>query len=303
MKKIKIYGHRGARGLSPENSLPGYQTALALGVDAIDMDVGMTKDGEIVVTHDYSLNPDITRDAKGEWLQPTNIFIKDLTLKQLRCYDIGRIKPESQYYNLFPAQFPIDKSHIPTLKEVINLVKSHGADNIIFQIEIKTNPELPHYTAAPKDFAEAIAKILREQDILESTEVQAFDYRCLLELQKINPKITTAYLTSDYDKDRPEKISNLWHADYKLADYGHSIPRMIKILGGKIWGAEDTELTPALVAEAHDLGLKVVPWNWPEKAKTEFNLAAVTHLIDMQVDGIITDRPDILKGLLAARNS
>lgn len=299
---IKIYGHRGARGLSPENTLPGYQTALNIGVDAIDMDVGMTKDGEIVVTHDYSLNPDITRHLNGQWLkEDANLFIKDLTLAELQNYDVGRIKSNISYANLFSSQYPVDHTTIPTLKQVIKLAKKNIKDQIIFQIEIKTNPEAPRYTFSPKEFAEGVAKIILEEDIVERTQVQAFDYRCLLELQKIHPEIHTAFLTSELDKIRPAAVTNLWRAGHRVIDHNDSVPKMIATLGGKIWGPEDVELTPELVREAHELGLKVIPWNWPEREKTEFNLPLAIKLIDMGVDGIITDRPDILRGLLAAR--
>lgn len=299
---IKIYGHRGARGLSPENTLPGYQTALTIGVDAIDMDVGMTKDGEIVVTHDYSLNPDITRYLNGQWLkEDANLFIKELTLAELQNYDVGRIKSDVPYARLFPSQYPIDQVSIPTLKQVIQQVKQTGNDQIIFQIEIKTNPEEPRYTFSPKEFAEGVSKIILEEDILARTQVQAFDYRCLLELQKIHPEIHTAFLTSELDKIRPAAITHLWRAGHRVVDHNDSIPKMIATLGGKIWGPEDVELTPELVAEAHELGLKVIPWNWPEREKTEINLPLILKLIEMDVDGIITDRPDILRGLLSAR--
>jgi len=301
---IKIYGHRGARGLSPENTLPAYLTALTLGVDAIDMDVGMTKDGEVVVIHGAALDPHVTRDAKGRWLETDDILVKDLTLKELQSYDVGRIKPDTVYSQLFPCQYPVDKTPVPTLRQVIALAKKIALTPVSFQIEIKTYPEHPERTATPEMFAQAITKILEEENIVAHTEVQAFDWRCLIALQKINPAIATAYLTHSDSVNQMSvaepATAGLWTAGYLLKDYDYSIPKMIAALGGKIWGPQDTELTTTLVKEAHNLGLKVVPWSWPEKSAQEVDVPMLRELINMQVDGIITDRPDILRGLLAA---
>lgn len=297
---IKIYGHRGARGLSPENSLASYRTALAIGVDKVDMDVGMTKDGIVVVTHDYCLNPDITRDAHGNWLSRDDIFIKDLTFAELQSYDISSTKPGSLYSTLFPHQYANERATIPSLMEVISFVKNASQGRVGFQIEIKTNPEHPKWTASPEKFAKAIADIITKEDVIENTEVQAFDYRCLLELQKINPHIATAYLTSEVARNRDPITNATWAAGHELHDFDNSAPKMIKSLGGKIWGPQDIELTHELVNEAHMLGLKVIPWSWPEQTKSEIDVATVKKLIAMNVDGIITDRPDILRGVLAA---
>ena len=121
-KHIQIYGHRGARGLAPENTIAGYKTAIEIGVDYIDMDVNMSKDGVIVVTHDFTLNPDITRDADGNWIDyahPT--LIKDLTFAELQKYDVGRIKPNTQYGRTFSHQNPVDKERV---KRYVNAVKT-----------------------------------------------------------------------------------------------------------------------------------------------------------------------------------
>ena len=148
---LASYGHRGTRGLSPENTLPAYYTALAVGVDYVDMDVNMTKDNVVVVTHNFALNPDITRNAKGRWIKKkTLIFVKDLTLKQLQTYDVGRIKPGTQYSKLFTSQWPVNNTHIPTLKQVIDYVKQRAGSQVGFQIEIKTDPAHPNSTYTPK---------------------------------------------------------------------------------------------------------------------------------------------------------
>lgn len=292
-----LYGHRGARGLSPENTLPAYQTALKNHVDYVDMDVTMTKDHVLVVQHDLTLNPDITRDAKGKWIQKRRILIKNLTLKQLQQYDVGRIKPGTQYAKIFSSQQSVDGAYIPTLKEVIAYVKKAAGNHVGFQIEIKTDPNHPELTYSPQDLAEALAKIISEEKIINRTQVQAFDWRCLLALQKINPKIATAYLTyADEEKllqNENPNIAGLWTAGKLLKNYHNSIPEMIKALGGKYWDPQDTEVTQDLVNKAHELGLKVIVWSWPEQSGKVVDDPLVKKLISMGVDGIITDRPDL----------
>lgn len=301
---IQIYGHRGARGLSPENTIPAYKTALGVGVDFVDMDVNMSKDGVLVVTHNTSLDPDITRNSKGLWIKDKPL-IKSLTVKQLKQYDVGKINPKSKYAHYFPDQYGLNNVRIPTLREVIKYAKKNGPKGLHFQIEVKTDPANPDDTNSPQQLAKALADIMEQENIVGLTEVQAFDFRVLLALQKINPKIKTAYLTdADLSKsmlNENPKIAGLWSAGYLLKDYQNSIPKMIKALGGSVWGPQDIEVTKENLAEAHRLGLKVVPWTWPEQTGSELSVPMMEKLIDLGVDGIITDRPDILRGLLAAR--
>lgn len=236
---LDLYGHRGARGLAPENTLPAYQKVLELGVNYIDMDVMMTRDKVIVVQHDLALNPDITRDAKGHWISNKSIFVKNLTLKQLQAYDVGRIKPHTRYANLFAQQRAFNGTHIPTLKQVIDYAKSVKGDPIGFQIEIKTDPAHPDWTHTPEELAKAIVNLITEEGIINRTQIQAYDWRCLLAIQKLNSQIATAYLTDqDQEKlmrDPDPKRSGLWTAGKLLKDYHDSIPEMVKALGDPLF--------------------------------------------------------------------
>ncbi|MBF0118409.1 MAG: glycerophosphodiester phosphodiesterase [Desulfobacterales bacterium] len=310
-KKIEVYGHRGARALVPENVIQGYKTSLKIGVDWVDMDIGVTNDRVVVVTHDIFLNPDIVRTHDGkffaksledfkksvppekfdEFIKP--YLIKNLTLKELQKYDVGKINPESPYSKYFPDQIAINGAYIPTLREVIQFVNETTKNQVSFQIEIKTDPSHPDWTFNPEEFAVELYKVLKEEDDIYRFEVQSFDWRCLYELQKINSKIKTSYLTSN--------ISKLWTGGKLLEDYNNSIPQMIKSLGGFCWGPEDIELTKLSLDEAHKLGLKVVVWTWPEHIGTSFPTDIYIRLIDWGVDGIITDDPGRLNSLLEAR--
>lgn len=298
--KVQIYGHRGARGLMPEQTLPAYVAALRLGVDYVDMDIGMTKDGVLVITHDLTLNPDLTRDENGQWITD-RIPIRSLTLRELQKYDVGRLKPGTQYASYFPHQRPVDHTPIPNLREIVRFVKEIAGDKVGFQIEIKTDPTQPELTASPKEFARALYQLMREEDIGNRTEVQAFDWRCLVELNKLSKNIKTAYLSDHTTEVMDDTETGTWTAGLLPKDYGYSLPTMVKHLGGYCWEPYEMDLTKNDLDEAHRLGLKVVAWGWPEQEGMEFNYERIEKLIDFGVDGIIADRPDILRGILVTR--
>lgn len=309
-KVIQVYAHRGARSFAPENSLPGYATALAIGADWVDMDVVMDKDREIVVSHDIRLNPDITRGPDGEFLAPDeSALVKDLTYAQLRQYDVGRIDPRSDYAKYFPEQQGRDGVRMPLLRDVIRYVDGVTGGNVGFQIEFKTDPTHKDWTYTPKEFAAALYKVLEEEGISRDCEIQSFDWRCLYELQKLDPHVATAYLTewdnepgTEYSFSSPdESIAGLWTGGELVKDYNGSIPQMVKALGGRCWEPEDLELTKKALDEAHDLGLKVVVWTWPEHSGSAFDSRTVERMIAWGVDGIITDDPGRLTSMLAAR--
>jgi glycerophosphoryl diester phosphodiesterase len=174
---------------------------------------------------------------------------------------------------------------------------------------MKTDPGHPEYSADPKLFAQALYRILKEEKILDHAEIQAFDFGCLSELQKLDSRVKTAYLTSrDNEKGGVDdffsgdaKIAGRWTGGKLVQDYGASIPKMVKALGGYAWEPEDATLTREALNEAHQLGLKVVVWTWPEKLGTAFDPKLVEKLIDWGVDGVITDDPGRLISMLAAR--
>ena len=307
--KVEVYAHRGARSYAPENSIPGYSTGLAIGTHWVDMDIVMTKDGEVVVSHDIRLNPDIVRGTDGKFISERKL-VKSLSLDEIKQYDVGRMDTSSSYSKFFPAQVGMDGIPMPTLREVIRYVNNKTKNQVGFQIEFKTDPEHTDWTYTPAEFAAAVYTILKEENIERNCEIQSFDWRCLYELQKLNPLIKTAYLTewdnepgcpySFFDPD--PALAGLWTGGVLVKDHKNSIPQMIKDLGGACWEPEDVELTKATLDEAHSLGLKVVVWTWPEHSGTVFNTELVSTLISWGVDGIITDDPGKLISMLAARN-
>jgi len=325
-RRIEVYAHRGARSFVPENTMVGYTTAVRIGADWIDMDVVLTSEHEVLLSHDLVLNPDITRDEHGEFLAPSREALKKLppdaraaydrkyaarglTLKELQRFDVGRLNPASAYARFFPDQVPADGTRMPTLRDVVRFADKATRKTIRYQVEMKTDPAHPEYSPPPEAFAAAVYKVLKEEELLDRVEVHAFDFRCLYELQKLDRRIKTAYLTSrDNEKGGAEsflspdpKVAGLWTGGKLLKEYGGSMPAMVKALGGFAWDPEDAELTKEALDEAHRLGLKVVVWSWPEKLGTAFDAQLAAKMIEWGVDGIITDDPGRLISMLAAR--
>jgi glycerophosphoryl diester phosphodiesterase len=306
---VEVYSHRGVRSFAPENTLPGIEASLRIGTDWVDVDVVLTEDGEVLVSHDPVLNPAIARGADGKYVAANSAVVTRLSLRDLRRFDVGRIDPASSYAKFFPDQVAIDGTRMPTLREVVRLVHEKVRNRVGFQIEMKTDPTNPAISADPVRFAQALYRILREERIVERTEVQAFDFRCLYALQALDRRIRTAYLTcrdnepggvDDFFSADPA-VAGRWTGGKLVKDFGNSIPRMVKALGGTNWEPEDAELTRENLDLAHRLGLKVVVWSWPEKLGTAFDPAMVEKMIEWGVDGIITDDPGRLTSMLAAR--
>jgi glycerophosphoryl diester phosphodiesterase len=293
-----LQGHRGARGLAPENTLPAFARALSIGVTTLEMDAGLTEDDVVVIAHDRRLNPDIARGSDGRWLAGRTPAIRELSWRELQRYDVGRIKPGSDYSRRFQDQRRQDKVRIPTLEEVFELTRHARNGEVRFNIETKISPEAPEDTALPDAFARALVKIVRDNGMAGRTTIQSFDWRTLAIVQKEAPEIATSYLSSQQQAldniQAGHREDSPWTAGVRYRDHG-SVPKMVKAAGGKIWSPNYLDLTEALVKEAKSLGLAVLPWTVNDRADME-------RLIDWGVDGIISDYPDRLREAMAAKN-
>lgn len=288
-----LQGHRGARGLRPENTLPAFQHALALGVDTIETDVAVTADGVVVISHDPYLNPLITRDAAGRWLTGSRgPLIRSLPLAQLQAYDVGRIQPGTSYAGTFATQQPVDGTHVPTLAQLFELAKARGASHVRFNIETKTSPVQPGDAVPPEAMVQALLKVVRGAGMAARVSIQSFDWRTLQLVQKLEPGIPTVYLTVQTGSNDNTRDAR-WTAGLDYAKYG-SVPKMVKAAGGAVWSPNQGAVTEALVKEAQALGLKVVPW-------TVNDPAVMDRFIGWGVDGLISDYPDRLREVLGNR--
>ena len=298
-----LQGHRGARGLAPENTLPAFARALTIGVTTLERDAGVTEDGVVVVAHDRRLNPDIARGPDGRWLVGRTRTIHELTFHELGRYDVGRLRPGSDYSKRFPEQRRMDGVRIPKLEEVFELARKAHNGEVRFNIETKLSPLAPDETAGPEAFARALIQVVRANGVERRTIIQSFDWRTLALVQREAPEIAVAYLTSDDENVRDVGGGpSPWTNGIRLADHG-SVPKMVAAAaaagprgsaGAPIWSPNFRDLTEALVKEAKGLGLAVLPWTVNEAAEME-------RLIDWGVDGIITDYPDRLRDVMAAK--
>ena len=292
-----LEGHRGARGLAPENTLAAFRRALEIGVTTIETDMGVTKDDVVVVSHNPSLNPDLVRDPDGHWLASPGLPIRSLTFAELRRYDVGRIDPKSAYARQFPNQQAVDGERLPKLSELFDLAKASGKP-VRFNIETKITPTSGADTPDPATFARLVVAAVRAANVVDRVTVQSFEWRTLIEVKRIAPEIETSCLTiQTKDNDTvtsPDGGPSPWHAGLALRDHGGSLPALVKAAGCGTWSMFWRNLTPKDLAAAHALGLKVLPWTVNERGD-------MRSLIDLGVDGIITDYPDRLREVMAEK--
>ncbi len=293
---IQIIGHRGARGLLPELSLEGFNKCLKLGVDGIELDIGITADHKVVAYHDYTLNPDITRDKNGRWLKHTGPKICELLLKDIRTYDIGRIQPKSNYAKMFHQQLPVDGCKIPTLEEIVELVRQHKG-SAKFCIEAKRSAVRPQLTVELDVFAETLVAEIDRLEITNQSIVQSFDWSLLKQIGSLQTNLEQWHLTSELAEYNTVSDHNhgVWTAGLLLSDYDCSIPKMIQMIGGSVWSCNFEALNATRIEEAHRLGLKVICWTANEDSDFE-------RLIALGVNGITTDFPDRLIKYIRCKN-
>jgi len=291
-----LQGHRGARGLAPENTLAAFAKALAIGVTTLETDLAITRDGVVVISHDPDLNPALVRDG-GTWLPGRGPAIRSLTLAELARYDVGRVDPASRYGQQWPEQVARDGERIPTLADVFALVERLDKP-VRFNLETKLTPTSGDAAPDAQTFARLVLDAVRKAGATARTTIQSFDWRTLAIVQKEAPEIATAYLSSQQQTldniQAGHREDSPWTAGIRFRDHG-SVPKMVKAAGGKIWSPNVVDVTEALVKEAKSLGLTVLPWTVNERAEME-------RLIDWGVDGLISDYPDRLREVMAAKN-
>ena len=288
-----LQGHRGARGLAPENTLPAFERALEIGVTTLELDIGVTADGVVVIHHDPYLNPAIARDAGGQWLAGSKgPLIKTLTLAQLQAYDVGRINPETPYARTFDAQQAATARASPRWHRCSTASRRWAPTRCASTSKPRSTPAQPDDTVSAEAMTRALLKVIEDAGMTKRVTIQSFDWRSLQLVQRIAPAIPTVCLTVQ-TANNDNVQGGAWTAGLKIADHG-SVPKLVKAAGGAVWSPNSSALTEALLKEAQALGLKVIPW-------TINNPADMERLIAWGVDGIITDYPDRLRGVMQAR--
>ena len=293
---LELFGHRGARGLAPENTLAAFARAAAIGVGGFELDCAITRDGVVVIHHDSLLNPDTTRGPDGRWLAASGPAISTITYAELQRYDVGRIQPASDYQGRFPHQLPADGARIPRLTDLFALVGQPGGEALHFLIEMKLSPLTPERTFAPEDFAGRVISAVRQGGMARRSALLSFHWRALAAARREAADLPIICLTARQpwlDNVLAGASSSAWTAPWHVGRFDGSLPRMVRAAGGSTWAPYYEELTPAALAEAKALGLKVIVWTVNEPT-------AMRSLIALGVDGIISDYPDRLREVAGA---
>ena len=320
---IDLQGHRGARGLLPENTLPAFEKALELGVTTLELEVGLPRDGVLVISHDPRLDPKIASDARGQNVQEPSPALFSMNYDEVARHDVGRIQAGTDYAKTFATQTPLDGTRIPRLADLFALLDKRGAKQVRLNIETKFSPLKPAETATPEAMTQALIAALRTHQLTARATIQSFDWRTLHIVQRDAPEIGVVYLSAQqswYDNIGagratkpatndaaalpvvpPSATASPWTAGVHHRN-AQGAPRSVAQMVAEAsrgqakvtWSPYFGDLTPALVKQAQALGQRVVVWtvNKPED---------MHRLLDWGVDGIITDYPDRAVAVLKAR--
>ena len=265
-----VSGHRGARALWPENTLAGFAGALALGVDALELDVMLTADGAVVVTHDPRLSADLVRDGSGDWITPPGPRVADLSLAHLRRFDVGRARPGGAVAIAHPRQQPVDGAMIPTLDAVLELV-AHAPVRLDLELKSEDGSDRRDVEALVRGVRACITPAAAGARCIP----RSFDWRMLCVWRQHEPARPLGFLTE--------------------GSSGAGLARALDAArAGDTWAPDFEGLTAADVLAAQRAGLRVEPWT--------VNAAGdMARLIDFGVDGFCTDAPDVAREVAAAR--
>jgi len=290
-----IHGHRGARGLAPENTLTGFTCASAIGVHGLELDVLISADEKMVVHHDPRLSSDLCRDASGNWVESSTPAIYALTEARLRTYDVGTMRPGSLQEARFPSQQGTNDEPIPMFSDLVGWWQTLTPYQPVLNIELKSDPRYPDESPDPDDYARIVVDELKQWHLLTSVWLQAFDWRLLQSIQRLSDQVFTGYLSSERNHDATvlqEGVSP-WLAGFDPCHFSSSLPEAIKAAGGRFWGPAFADLSKERVQEAQTLGLSVHTWTLNEDE-------AFHKAIEFGVDGITSDYPDRARSVMQA---
>lgn len=288
--------HRGGAALWPENTMAAFARAFELGCDGVEMDVQLTKDGEVAIFHDNALKPEIVRDARGAWLEKPGPRISEMSFADLQQFDIGRLKPGTAYGARNPNQQAFDGERIPALRDLVRLAKEAGGKKL--WIELKTPLMGGEGQEHPHRLADAVLDLLRAESALELATLCAFDWAGVVRAKSREPAADVRFLTvpqSTFAEN--ERMRDLlargapWETGFHAKDHG-GVLGAIKAAGGDGWYGFYPDVTEEAAAECRKLGLKYAAWTVNEADE-------MSRLIALGTDAVCSDRPDVLKDVLA----
>ena len=289
---IKIYGHRGARGVLPENTLESFKYLFENNIRAYETDILISKDNIPVITHDFKLDPSYTKDVNGNWIEDENIKIIDLTYEEILKYDVGTLNKLSRYGRKFINQKSLDNQKIPKLSDLLKLSSDNDFDDLLINLEIKSTPIEEGLTPSPEEMVKIVIGEVGRSNLSDKIIYSSFDWRVLREIKERDPKIPRAHLTSGakgkiYDKSPWLDFTPL-HSEVEL-------PKLIKALGGSAWHPNYKDVNKEIIEISRNEGLPVNVWTVNKEQD-------MLRMIDYGVDGIMTDYPLKLKELCNKEN-
>lgn len=279
-----VYGHRGARGVLPENTLESFRYLVATGAQGLEIDVQNAAGRVPVVVHDALLPMQIARSPDGNWLAAPGPKLRDLTVAQLQRYDMGRLNPAHPYAQSYPQQQPIDGARVPTLAAVLDWARTRP--ELTLNIEIKSDPTRPDLGDAPEVLAIDVLHLLTRAALEQSVLISSFDWRVLRAVRTQAPHVARGYLSlAEPGEDCTIFEGSPWMDGLSLAEFDGSLPRMIAAQQGQCWCPWFLDLTDRDLFDAHDLDVAVNVWtvNAPDD---------IARMLALGVDAVITDYPE-----------
>ena len=295
---IKIYGHRGARGDLPENTLDSFKYLFENNINAYETDILISKDLIPVITHDFRLDPSLTKDEEGDWITDENIKIFDLTYNEILKFDVGSLNKLTRYGRRFLNQRSLENQKIPKLDELLELSSKNLSQDTIINLEIKSTPDEKNLTPSPKEMVQIVLNDIKKSNLQDKIIISSFDWRILREVKNQSPEISRAYLT--FQQEKGLKIKKTIYSKSPWIDHipltiVYDLPKIIKELGGSAWHPYYKDINKKAVKDAHDYNLPVNVWT----VNDEYNML---KMIEYEVDGIMTDYPLKLKELCDKKN-
>lgn len=295
---IKIYGHRGARGDLPENTLDSFKYLFENNINAYETDILISKDLIPVITHDFRLDPSFTKDEEGDWITDENIKIFDLTYNEILKYDVSSLNKLTRYGRRFLNQRSLENQKIPKLDELLELSSKNLSQDTIINLEIKSTPDEKNLTPNPKEMVQIVLNDIKKSNLQDKIIISSFDWRILREVKNQSPEISRAYLT--FQQEKGLKIKKTIYSKSPWIDHipltiVYDLPKIIKELGGSAWHPYYKDINKKAVKDAHDYNLPVNVWT----VNDEYNML---KMIEYEVDGIMTDYPLKLKELCDKKN-
>jgi len=295
---IKIYGHRGARGDLPENTLESFKYLFDNAINAYETDILISKDLIPVITHDFRLDPSLTKDEAGNWIKDENIKIFDLTYNEISKFDIGSLNKLSRYGRRFINQRSLENQKIPKLSELLELSSKNLLQDLLINLEIKSTPDEKNLTPDPQDLVQIVLNEINNSNLKDKIIISSFDWRILREVKKQSPEIPRAYLT--FQQEKGMKIKKTIYSKSPWIDHipltiVYDLPKIIKELGGSAWHPYYKDINKKAVKDARDNNLPVNVWTVNDEDD-------MLKMIEYGVDGIMTDYPLRLKNLCEKRS-